>query len=169
MVQVRLVEDEAARRLCLRLRWTVFVEEQGVPPSLEVDQHDSSGAVHALGLLDGVPAGTGRFVFVEPGLARIGRMAVLDHARGKGLGRTLLRFLEEKGLLRHVRDGVRYVYLPTVAPSKARKSALQRLVHTFFGGSAQEAVAALLEDTKLRKGDLDRLQDLIDQARKEGR
>lgn len=96
MVQVRLVEDEAARRLCLRLRWTVFVEEQNVPPSLEVDQHDSSGAVHALVLLDGIPAGTGRFVFVEPGLARIGRMAVLDQARGKGLGRTLLRFLEDE-------------------------------------------------------------------------
>jgi predicted transcriptional regulator len=80
-----------------------------------------------------------------------------------------MRFLEEKGLLRHVQDGVRYVYLPTVAPSKARKSALERLVRTFFAGSARDAAAALIEDSKLEKDDLDRLQHLIEQARKEGR
>jgi predicted transcriptional regulator len=83
--------------------------------------------------------------------------------------RGMMRFLEEKGQLRHVQEGVRYVYQPTVAPSKARRSALQKLVHTFFGGSAQEAAAALIEDSKLEKGDLDRLQDLIARARKEGR
>ena len=103
MVQVRLVEDEAARRLCLRLRWTVFVEEQGVPPSLEVDQHDSSGAVHALGLLDGVPAGTGRFVFVEPGLARIGRMAVRAPYRQRGVGSAILLHLMELARLVGIR------------------------------------------------------------------
>ncbi|HWE22707.1 MAG TPA: GNAT family N-acetyltransferase, partial [Myxococcales bacterium] len=84
MVQVRLAESEADRRTCLRLRWTVFVEEQNVPPSLEVDEHDASNAVHALALLDGVPAGAGRFVFVQSGVAQIGRMAVIDDARGKG-------------------------------------------------------------------------------------
>ena len=83
--------------------------------------------------------------------------------------RGMLRFLEDKGHLRHVEDGPKYVYLPTVAPSKARRSALQRLVRTFFGGSTREAVAALLEDRRLGKDDLDRLQELIDQARKEGR
>ena len=83
--------------------------------------------------------------------------------------RGMMRFLEEKGLLRHVQDGVRYVYLPTVAPSKARRSALQSLVHTFFGGSTRDAVAALIEDSDLERDDLDRLQDLIAQARKEGR
>jgi predicted transcriptional regulator len=83
--------------------------------------------------------------------------------------RGMMRFLEEKGLLRHVQDGVRYVYQPTVAPSKARKSALQSLVHTFFGGSTRDAVAALIEDSDLEREDLDRLQDLIAQARKEGR
>src|SRR5207244_10152581 len=103
MVQVRLVEDEATRRLCLRLRWTVFVEEQNVPPSLEVDQHDSSGAVHALVLLDGIPAGTGRFVLIEPGLAQIGRMAVIDGARGQGIGIALLRLLEDEALGRGAR------------------------------------------------------------------
>jgi predicted transcriptional regulator len=106
---------------------------------------------------------------------RLGRATVaevraeLADAPSYSAVRGMLRFLEEKGQLRHVQDGVRYVYLPTVAPSKARKSALQRLVHTFFGGSAQQAVAALLEDSKLEKDDLDRLQDLIDEARKEGR
>jgi predicted transcriptional regulator len=95
--------------------------------------------------------------------------AELPDAPSYSAVRGMMRFLEEKGQLRHVQDGVRYVYLPTVAPSKARKSALQRLVHTFFGGSAQEAVAALIEDSKLEKDDLDRLEDLIARARKEGR
>jgi len=83
--------------------------------------------------------------------------------------RGMLRFLEEKGLLRHVQDGVKYVYIPTVTASKARRSALQRLVRTFFGGSSREAVAALLEDGRFEQDDLDRLQSLIEQARKEGR
>jgi predicted GNAT family N-acyltransferase len=94
MVEVRLAETDADRRACLRLRWTVFVEEQNVPPSLEVDDYDGTTAVHALALLDGVPAGAGRFVVVEPGLARIGRMAVVDDVRGRGVGAALLRFLE---------------------------------------------------------------------------
>ena len=102
MVEVRLAEKEADRRTCLRLRWTVFVEEQNVLPSLEIDEHDASGAVHALALLDGVPAGTGRFVVIEPGLARIGRMAVIDDARGNGIGRALLRFLETEARRRGV-------------------------------------------------------------------
>src|SRR6267143_2101820 len=96
MIEVRRAEKEADRRVCLRLRWTVFVEEQNVPASLEVDAHDSAGAVHALALLDGVPAGTGRFVFDRPGVARIGRMAVVGDARGKAIGTALLRFLEDE-------------------------------------------------------------------------
>ena len=103
MVEVRLAETDADRRACLRLRWTVFVEEQNVPPSLEVDEHDASAAVHALALLRGVPAGAGRFVFVEPGLARIGRMAVVDDVRGRGVGAALLRFLEAEALERGAR------------------------------------------------------------------
>lgn len=103
MVEVRLAESEADLRACLRLRWTVFVEEQDVPPSLEIDEHDSSGAVHALAVLDGVPAGTGRFVFVDPGVARIGRMAVAEDARGKGIGAALLRFLEDEARRRGAR------------------------------------------------------------------
>jgi predicted GNAT family N-acyltransferase len=94
MLTVRLAESRADRETCLRLRWRVFVEEQGVPPSLEVDEHDALDAVHALGLVGSVPAGTGRVVFVEPGVAKIGRMAVIDDARGRGMGLAILRFLE---------------------------------------------------------------------------
>ena len=59
--------------------------------------------------------------------------------------RGMLRFLEDKRLVRHEQDGLKYVYLPTVAKEKAGKSALKHLVQTFFGGSAQDAAAALLD------------------------
>ena len=59
--------------------------------------------------------------------------------------RALLRVLEEKGHVKHVQDGPRYVYLPTVPRERARESALQQLVRTFFGGSTEQAVAALLD------------------------
>ena len=85
--------------------------------------------------------------------------------------RALLRILEEKGHMRHERDGARFVYLPTVSRAKARRSALEGLVATYFEGSAEQAVAALLDVSRedLDTADLDRLAALIDQARKEGR
>ena len=83
--------------------------------------------------------------------------------------RALLRVLEEKGHLRHRRDGARYVFLPTVPRETARRSALARVVRTFFGGSTQAAVAALIDQSSLSDTDLDRLRDLIDRARQEGR
>ena len=83
--------------------------------------------------------------------------------------RALLRVLEEKGHLRHRRDGARYVFLPTVPRETARRSALARVVQTFFGGSTEAAVAALIDQSSLSDADLDRLQDLIDRARPEGR
>ena len=95
-VQVRLAESQGDVDNCLRLRWMVFVEEQGVPPSLEVDAHDSTDAVHALASLDGIPCGAARFIFVEPGVAKLQRMAVIDEARKNGAGRALLRFLEDE-------------------------------------------------------------------------
>ena len=94
MIEVRLASSAADVEACLRLRWTVFVEEQGVRPSDERDAHDHADAVHALAAIDGVPCGAGRFVFVEPGVARIQRMAVIDDARGRGVGGALLKFLE---------------------------------------------------------------------------
>src|SRR5262245_35748645 len=78
--------------------------------------------------------------------------------------RALLRVLEEKGHLRHEEQGPRYVYLPTLAPEKARTSALKQLVQTFFEGSAEKAVAALLDlpSSPLSDEELDRLAQRID-------
>jgi len=85
--------------------------------------------------------------------------------------RALLRILEEKGHLRHEQDGPRYVFRPTVTPEKARRSALDQVVETFFGGSAGDAAAALLDmsDSGLSDDQRMRLAALIDSARKEGR
>lgn len=85
--------------------------------------------------------------------------------------RGMLRWLEEKGHLRHERDGLRYVYLPTADRSKARTSALRHMVKTFFDGSPAEAVTALLDlpDTKLSAKDRQRLSEIIRKAREEGR
>ena len=103
MITVRLAESQAEIDTCLRLRWTVFVEEQGVRPSEEIDAHDRADALHALALVDGVPAGAARLIFPEPGLAKVQRMAVIDDARGKGLGRALLQVLEGEARRRGAR------------------------------------------------------------------
>ena len=85
--------------------------------------------------------------------------------------RAMLRVLEEKGHLRHEQQGPRYVFLPTVPREKARRSALKQLMQTFFDGSAEQTVAALLDlsASNLSDAELDRLSQLINQARKEGR
>jgi predicted transcriptional regulator len=85
--------------------------------------------------------------------------------------RALLRILEQKGHVRHVEEGNRYVYLPTVPADRARRSALRSLLQTFFQGSPEKAVAALLDMSRseLSEQELDRLSRLIDQAREEGR
>lgn len=100
MIEVRIAASPQEVRTCLSLRWTVFVEEQGVRPSDEQDAHDAGEAVHALALLDGVPCGAGRFILVEPGLAKIQRMAVVDDVRGRGVGKALLAFLEAEAVRR---------------------------------------------------------------------
>ena len=83
--------------------------------------------------------------------------------------RALLRILEEKGHLRHQQDGPRYVFLPIVPRDRARKSAMKNLVRTFFDGSAAQAAAALIDQSKLSEEEFDRLAALIEKARKEGR
>ncbi len=85
--------------------------------------------------------------------------------------RAMLRVLEEKGQLRHEQRGPRYVFLPTVPREQARRSALRQLVQTFFDGSTEQAVAALLDqsDRSLSDAELGRLAGLIEDARKEGR
>ena len=84
--------------------------------------------------------------------------------------RTQLRVLEDKGHVRHEEDGVRFVYMPAVARHAARKSALRHVVDTFFDGSAEKAVAALLggEGARVTPEQIDRIADMIAKARKEG-
>lgn len=85
--------------------------------------------------------------------------------------RALLRVLEEKGHVRHVQDGASYVYFPTRDRARVRVSALTHVVNTFFGGSAAEAVATLLnlEGRALSADELDEIEEMIEQARREGR
>ena len=85
--------------------------------------------------------------------------------------RALLRVLEQKGHLIHRQDGPRYVYIPRLAKDKARKSALTHLMRTFFDGSTEDVVSALLDisEDNLSEEDYQRLTELIEKARKEGR
>ena len=84
--------------------------------------------------------------------------------------RTQLRVLEEKGHVSHEEQGLRYVYIPAVPRRAARKSALRHLVDTFFDGSAEQVVAAVLggEGSRLNDKELDRIAELVAKARKEG-
>jgi BlaI family penicillinase repressor len=83
--------------------------------------------------------------------------------------RTILRVLERKGYVRHFEEGLRYVYEPTVARAAASRSALQRIIRTFFDGSAKEAVAALLDPGAfhLNEDELQELGRMIERAKKE--
>jgi predicted transcriptional regulator len=85
--------------------------------------------------------------------------------------RALLRILEQKGHAKHVREGLRYVYLPQASRAQASRSALKRILATFFDGAVDQAVAALLEisDSRLSESDMARLQSIITKAKKEGR
>jgi predicted transcriptional regulator len=84
--------------------------------------------------------------------------------------RTQLRVLEDKGHVRHEEEGPRYVYMPAVPRHAARKSALRHLVNTFFDGSTEKVVAALLggEGTRLTDEELKRVADLVAKAQKGG-
>jgi predicted transcriptional regulator len=85
--------------------------------------------------------------------------------------RATLNVLVEKGHAQHKQDGPRYLYLPAISAGTARHAAVQHLVDTFFGGSAEEAVVALLEmsDTKVPRDAVERIAKGIQAARKEGR
>ena len=85
--------------------------------------------------------------------------------------RALLRTLEEKGHVVHEEQGRAYVYKPTIGRDQARKSALKHLLKTFFGGSTEQAMAALLDlpGQKMGKDELDRLGELVERAKREGR
>lgn len=85
--------------------------------------------------------------------------------------RAMLRILEEKGHVRHEQDGPRYVFHATLSVESARRSALRRMLQTFFDNSLEEAVATLLdvESSNVTEEELERLARMIEAARKEGR
>ncbi len=95
----------------------------------------------------------------------------MTDAPGYSAVRALMRILEEKGHLQHRKQGPRYVYLPRVPRQEARQSAMRRVLKTFFGGSATQAVAALLdlEADSLSDEELHQLASLVDEARRKGR
>lgn len=97
--------------------------------------------------------------------------AGLPDAPGYSAVRAMLRVLEEKGHVRHEEKDLRYVFIPTVPQAKARRSAAAHLLETFFSGSAEQAVATLLDVSArdLTPEHFDRLAALIENARKEGR
>jgi len=84
--------------------------------------------------------------------------------------RAQLRVLEEKGHIRHEEHGLRYVYFPAVPRDVARRSALRHLVETFFDGSTEKVVTALLggEVSRVSSEELERLAQIISKNRKEG-
>jgi BlaI family transcriptional regulator, penicillinase repressor len=98
-------------------------------------------------------------------------LAELPDPPGKTAVRTLLRILEDKGHLKHRQEGLAYVYLPSRPRAQAGRSALRRVLQTFFDGSLEKAVAAHLIDSgeALSPEELQRLADLIRQARKKGK
>jgi predicted transcriptional regulator len=97
-------------------------------------------------------------------------LAELPDPPTKTAVRTLLRILEDKGQVRHRREGLTYVYLPCRPREQAARSALRGVLQTFFGGSLVNAVAAHLgEAGELSAEELERLAELIRQARKKGK
>lgn len=85
--------------------------------------------------------------------------------------RALLRVLEEKGHVRHQAQGLKYVYVPVVAREKAKRSAMKHLVETFFADAPEQAVASLLDvsSRRLTNEELDRMAEMIEKARREGK
>jgi predicted transcriptional regulator len=94
--------------------------------------------------------------------------AGLHEAPSDSAVRTLLRILEEKGHVRHELEGPRFVYIPTVGRDRAKRSALKHVLDTFFGGSASQVVAALVDlaPGDLEKDEIARLQRIVDRAKR---
>ena len=96
--------------------------------------------------------------------------ADMEDAPGYSAVRAMLRVLEEKRHVKHQAEGLKYVYVPVVAREKAKRSAVQHLLDTFFAGSPEQIVAALLDvsATRLTREELDRMSEMIEKAKKEG-
>ncbi|MCP4711016.1 MAG: BlaI/MecI/CopY family transcriptional regulator [Planctomycetes bacterium] len=95
----------------------------------------------------------------------------LDEAPSYSAVRAFLRILEEKGHLKHKKEGPRYIYMPTRSREKASRTALKRILQTFFDGSVEEAVAALLDvsDMELTEEQLADLAKVISRANGKGK
>jgi predicted transcriptional regulator len=96
---------------------------------------------------------------------------LMKDAPGYSAVRAMLRVLEEKGHARHRAEGLKYVYMPTVAREKAKRSAVKHLLDTFFAGAPDQIVAALLDvsATRLTREELDRMSEMIENAKREGK
>jgi BlaI family penicillinase repressor len=95
----------------------------------------------------------------------------MQDAPGYSAVRAMLRVLEEKGHVKHESEGLKYVYVPVVNRDRAKRSAVKHLMDTFFRDSPEQVVAALLDvsSRRLTRQELDRMAEMIDEARKEGK
>ena len=98
-------------------------------------------------------------------------LAAMEDPPSYSAVRAMLRILEEKGHVRHETEDLKYVYAPTVPRDKAKRSAVKHLLETFFAGSPEQAMAALLDvsSRRLTREELDRMSHMIDEAKKEGK
>jgi predicted transcriptional regulator len=108
------------------------------------------------------------------GLGSATAVEVMDSLPGKPVNatvRTMLAVLEEKGYLKHRREKGRYIYSPVIPLRKARKSALDQVLDTFFKGAEASAVVSILKksEAKLTEEDVEAILELIEKSRKEGR
>jgi len=104
-------------------------------------------------------------------LGRASAQQVLDHLSDPpsySAVRALLRLLEERGHLRHTKEGQKYMFVPSVPRSDARRKALAHVVSTFFGGSVEQTMLTLVESSRSRLSadELDRLAEIVERAKK---
>jgi BlaI family penicillinase repressor len=94
---------------------------------------------------------------------------LMESAPGYSAVRAMLRVLEEKGHVKHQAEGLKYVYVPTVTREKAKRSAVKHVLDTFFNGSPEQIVAALLDvsSTRLTREELNRMAEMIEKAKRE--
>jgi predicted transcriptional regulator len=95
----------------------------------------------------------------------------MSNAPGYSAVRAMLRILEEKGHVKHQAEGLKYVYAPVIARDRAKRSAMKHLLDTFFNDAPEQAVATLLDvsSRSLKPEELDRMAEMIEKARKEGK
>jgi predicted transcriptional regulator len=95
----------------------------------------------------------------------------MEDAPGYSAVRAMLRVLEEKGHVKHQEEGLKYVFVPVVTRDKAKRSAVKHVLETFFAGSPEQIVAALLDVSaaRLTREELDRMSDMIEKAKREGK